>query len=72
MVHVARRRLRDDLKAQMKKGMSKADVLKKEWKVTAKAKILFVAAANTKARNRRGNTSKNNSIGSRLIAYTVP
>jgi len=62
-----------NLKKQMQKGMSKSDVLKKEWKVTAKAKILFVVAADSKAHNRKDkHDRKSISSGSRLIAYSVP
>jgi len=60
-----------NLKAQMKKGVSKANVLKKEWKVTAKAKIRFDAFADSKVHNRNGRHS-GAEVGSRLIAYSVP
>lgn len=60
-----------NLKAQMKKGMRKDAVLKKEWKVTARAKIQFDAAADSKVHNHNGRHS-GAEVGSRLIAYSVP
>lgn len=60
-----------NLEKQMAKGMSRADVLKKEWKVTAKAKIRFEASADSKVHNHNGRHS-GAETGSRLIAYSVP
>ena len=51
--------------------MSRADVLKKEWKVTAKAKIRFEASADSKVHNRNGRHG-GAETGSRVIAYSVP
>jgi hypothetical protein len=39
----------NNLKAEMARGRSKADVLKREWKLTAQASLVFSAAADTKS-----------------------
>ena len=61
-----------NMKAQMKKGMRKDAVLKKEWKVTAKAKIRFEASADSKVHNRNGRHGGSSETGSSLVAYSVP
>ena len=61
-----------NLKAQMQKGMRKDAVLKKEWKVTARARIQFDAAVDSKIHNRSGRHGTSHEVGSRLIAYPVP
>ena len=60
-----------NLATQMGKGKSKSDVLKQEWKLTAHAVHFFVAAADSKANNKKRN-HKVNKIDVRWKSVTYP
>lgn len=62
-----------NLAAQMAKGKSKSDVLKSEWKLTAHAAIYFIAAADSKARNKKRDHSFTSvDVGHKGVLYPVP
>lgn len=61
-----------NLKKQMNKGMSKAEVLAKEWTVSTYSTIEFHAEADSKGNNKKNDHSTKSSEGtSKAIAYQV-
>ena len=61
-----------NLKKQMNKGMSKAQVLGKEWTVSTYSTIVFHAEADSKGNNKKNDHSVKSSDGTeRTIAYQV-
>lgn len=62
----------DNMAAEMAKGKSKQDVLRSEWRVRARAEFTFVAAADTKARNKkRDHTFSSVERGHKSVVYPV-
>jgi hypothetical protein len=61
----------DNLKAQVAKGMTKAKVLSREWKVMASAVVHFYAGADTKSHIRNGKASGSGETRSDNIGYQV-
>ncbi len=62
----------DNLKKKVKGGMARADVLKREWDVTARAKFVFSVAVDDQSDNRK-NKHKITRVdhGSRSVVYPV-
>lgn len=61
-----------NLKTQMNKGKTKAQVLSKEWKLTAHTVIAFHAEADTKAHNKKDDHTISSSDGwEKTVSYPV-
>ncbi|WP_417676361.1 hypothetical protein [Roseibium sp.] len=62
----------ENLKKQMKNGMSKSKVLDREWKLTAQARFAVTAVADSKKRNRKNDhTTTSGEKKSREAIYPV-
>jgi hypothetical protein len=64
-----------NLDKQVRNGMARADVMKREWKVTARARLVFSVSVDDRANNRR-NKHKISTVGgiasgSKEIVYPV-
>lgn len=61
-----------NMQDQIKKGMKKSDVLKREWKTTARAIFYFVAAADSKSHNKKNkHESKKIHVKDKSLSYPI-